>query len=151
MKNSGKKLEELIKLAAEEQGIDYTRLKDAGWQGEKTERRFTSKNICDCILFRTPFLFFVEAKSRKTSLRFDEITQLDDLIKKHNPKDKVFSGVICQLKGRMFWIVCTTIIQMRKTIGKKSFNLNDAEHFGIELKMVIPKGKRKARPDLFFI
>ena len=145
---TGKKFEAEIKAACIEQGIDFTRLKDAGWQGEKTQRRFTSKNICDCILFKDGVILFCEVKHRKGALRFDEITQLDELEKKWKPSKGVFSGVLAMLKGKIFYINTNNIIAMQNRIGKKSFNSTDAGEFGIELEMITPKGKRKPRPNM---
>jgi hypothetical protein len=150
-KNTGKKFEDLIKLSALEQGIDYTRLKDSGWTGEKTTRRFTSKNICDMILFASPSIYFVEAKSRKSSLRFDEITQLDELEKKWKPDSDIYSGIIVELSGRAFWMMYPGIKNAQRMLGKKSFNQFDAEVYGTEIELFAPKGKRKQRLMLSFI
>lgn len=146
--NDGKKLEATIKNACIEQDVDYTRLKDAGWRGEETTRRFTSKNICDCILFYNRTLLFAEIKHRKKSLRFDEITQLDELGKKWDPLNYIFSGVICQLNGRMFFLSWLKLNQMASEIEKKSFNDKDAEIHGVIIPMVKPKGKRTYRPEI---
>jgi penicillin-binding protein-related factor A (putative recombinase) len=145
---TGKKFEAEIKAACIEQDIDFTRLKDAGWQGEQTQRRFTSKNICDCILFKGGVILFCEVKHRKGALRFDEITQLGELEKKWKPSKGVFSGVLAMLKGKIFYINTNNIIAMQNRIGKKSFNYTDAADWGIEVEMIIPKGKRKLRPNL---
>ncbi len=144
-KNSGKKYEDLIKLPCEEQGVDYTRLKDAGWQGEQTQRRFTSRNICDCILFYRGNLFFVEAKKRAGSLRLDEITQKDDLMKKWNPGSGVFSGVICNLKGVDVFVCTPDLDKIKGNTNKKSFNFKDALAYGYEVARVVPAGKRTPR------
>ena len=144
--STGKKFEAVIKNACIEQGVDYTRLKDAGWQGEQTTRRFTSKNICDCILFFKRTLLFAEIKHRNGALRFDEITQLDELKKKWNPEAYIYSGVICQLKGEISFVPTPAIESMQKELGKKSFNSTDADAFGIEVNMIKPQGKRNLRP-----
>ena len=146
--STGKKFEDNVKQACVEQDIDYTRLKDAGWQGEKTQRRFTSKNICDCILFKDGVILYCEIKHRKGALRFDEITQLDELEKKWKPISGVFSGVLAMLKGKIFYINTNNIIAMRNRIGKKSFNSSDAADFGVQVEMITPKGKRKPRPNM---
>lgn len=148
MKSLGKKFEDDIKKACIEQGIDYTRLRDAGWRCEETERRFTIKNICDCILYFGGVILFAEMKHRKQSLRFDEITQLDDLKKKWNPGAGVFSGVFCMLNGDIYFLSYQNIIDMRAELGKKSFNGNDALHYGLVVKMFVPNGKRAQRPDV---
>ena len=148
MKNSGKKFEELFKLSCEEQDVDCTRLKDAGWQGEQTQRRFTPKNICDFICHNGKKLLFVELKSRKSSLRFDELTQLKDVTPKHRPEKNRFAGFLCELKGRWFFLDVEEIASMQKLIDKKSFNANDAEEYGQEINGVTPKGCRKARINI---
>lgn len=144
-KNTGKKFEELFKLSCEEQDIDYTRLKDAGWQGEQTQRRFTPKNICDCIVHNGKKLLFVELKSRKQSLRFDELTQLDDIRPKHRPEKNRYAGFLCELKGMWFYLSVDEIDAMQASIGKKSFNTTDAVEFGSQISSITPKGCRKAR------
>ena len=143
--SEGKKFEAEFKQACIEQNIDYTRLKDSGWQGETTTRRFTVKNICDCILFKNGVILFAELKHRKGALRFDEITQLDDLEKKWKPSEGVFSGVVAKLKGIIYFIPTEQILLMRDHINKKSFNAGDAEEYGYKLIMFKPKGKRKER------
>ena len=148
MKNSGKKFEELFKKSCIEQGLDYTRLKDAGWQGEQTQRRFTSRNICDCIVFNGKTLLFAELKSRKSSLRFDELTQLKDLSPKHKPERNQLAGFVCELNGLWFFLSVTDIEYMSDNIGKKSFNSNDANEYGIAIDGVTPKGCRKARLNI---
>ena len=149
--NTGKKLEALIKQSAEELGWDCTRLRDAGWQGEKTQRRFTVKNICDFILFKTPDLFFIEAKSGKTSITFDRLTQQEDLLKKNNPEKRIYAGYICEIKGKWFFLAATAIHFMEINLGKKSFNADDADAYGYELVGYIPNGKRKARINLDYL
>ena len=149
--NTGKKLEELIKDSAKQLGIDYTRLKDAGWQGEQTQRRFTVKNICDCILFNVPKLYFIEAKSGKTSITFARLTQQKDLIKKHNPSKFINAGYICQIKGIWFYLSASEIERMQDEIGKKSFNDCDAARYGKGLPGFTPTGKRKQRIALTYL
>lgn len=148
--STGKKLEALIKKACVEQGVDFTRLRDAGFmRSEKSEhKRFTPKNICDCILFYRGVILFAEIKHRNGALRFDEITQLPDLEKKWKPEEGVYSGVICQLKGNMHFVPTSTIVQMKRESHKKSFNSSDAGHLGLNLHMFTPPRKRTERPNM---
>jgi hypothetical protein len=151
---TGKEFESLVKLAAEEQGIDYTRLVDAGYNlaTEKSKtKRFTPKNICDCILFKQPFMFFVEVKHRKSSIRFDELKQLERLRSKHKPESNIYAGFIVMVGNRCFWLSVPTIDKIQQNTPKKSFNSGDASCYGYEIGMVTPKGKRKPRPELCFI
>ena len=146
MKNFGKAFESDFKNACIEQGIDYTRLKDAGWQGESTVRRFTPRNICDCILFHHSIIVFAELKHRNNSLPFKDITQIEDLRKKWNPESGVFSGVVCCLKREVFFISTVNIDVMQSALGKKSFNADDANTYGLRVVPIVPKGKKKVRP-----
>lgn len=149
-KNSGKKFEDLVKLACEEQDVDYTRLKDAGFmRAEKSEhKRFTPKNICDAILVSRGTVVFTEMKSRKSALRFDEITQLKDLKKKWLPRKAIISGVLCNLNGTIVFMSVPAILLMESEINKKSFNSSDALAYGMAVETFIPLRKRTARPNI---
>ena len=163
--NTGKKFEELFKKSAIEKGYDFTRLKDAGYVGDKSEsRRFTSKNICDCILFGWGSIYYLELKSRAKSLRFDEVTQEKALMKKETfiqeNIDKCRSaeaGVLVhfQQSNRVFYYCIAMTEQLKDDTGKKSFNVNDIENladehpaFCFELDMITPVGKRTERIDV---
>lgn len=161
--NTGKKFEELFKLSAIEQGYDYTRLKDAGFVGDKSSsRRFTPKNICDCIVFGNRQIYFLELKSRKSALRFDEITQIEDLKNKckslmspHTHGGSAGVLVHFQDTDRVFYYYAMITDQLESDCGKKSFNTRDMialsdKHPSLcfELTKFIPTGKRKARIDL---
>lgn len=149
--NKGKKLEQKIKQACEEQFIDFTRLRDAGYQpqhGKIEKIRFTPKNICDCILFKNGVILFAEIKRREKSIAFKDITQLEDLQKKWKPDEGVYSGVIIELEGILFFLSTDVIDRMIVEIGKKSFNKNDADHYGLFVPQEIPQGKRTSRPNI---
>ena len=147
--NTGKKLEAKIKQACIEQDVDYTRMKDAGWNGEQTARRFTSRNICDCILFYNRTLLFAEIKRRAKSLTFASVTQYDDLCDKWLPDKFIYSGVICELDERVFFVSVPAMKSMMDKLGKKSFNATDASEYGMEIAMVVPHKKRTARPVIW--
>ena len=164
MKNTGKKFEELFKKSAIEQGFDYTRLKDAGYVGDKSEsRRFTPKNICDCILFGYGHLFYLELKSRVSSLRFDEVTQYSALMKKEDSLQSsrktlmASAGVVIhfQKTDRVFYYNIALTEQLMIDTGKKSFNTSDIESLAsdhpslcFELHKFIPERKRSNRINL---
>ena len=147
--NTGKKFEADIKQACIEQDVDYTRMKDSGWTGEQTAKRFTSRNICDTILFYNRTLLFSEQKCRAKMLAFKEITQYKDLLTKWNPDKFIFSGVIAKLDGRVFFVSTPTITLMIEQLGKKSFNATDASEYGMEIAQVVPKGKKNPRPVIW--
>lgn len=151
----GKKFESLIKESAELQGIDVTRLHDAGSYvgGQQTGegRRFTQKNICDFILYDGSIMFFVEAKVRKSSLRFDDLTQLPMMKKKLPSANKVGSKIGFLVRfwsGETFWVPAEVIDEFERFTGKKSFNARDCLGFGhsiTPLKYYRPKRKRTDR------
>ena len=147
-KKPGKEFEKLVKLSCEEQDIDFTRLRDAGWTGEQTQRRFTIKNICDAILFYKGIIVFVEMKTRKKSLRFDDITQLDDLGKKWKPENGVFSGVLCSLGNELSFVTYNNLLALKLNMIKKSLNHSDTDEYGIQIDRYVPPGKRIARLDI---
>lgn len=154
----GKGFEKLIQDSCHINGIDCVRLRDAGYRGEQTERRFTIKNICDFIIFNGEKVFKVEVKKRKSSCRFDELTQLSSLIKEfervcdYEISEKVAEVFIVYFEslGSAFVIYATMIDELKSMCGKKSFNTKDLEilsdehpAFCYELEFYIPKRRRK--------
>lgn len=151
--NTGKKFEQLIKQSAEEQGIEYTRFRDAGamLRSELSkQKRFTPKNICDCLLFNGRSLYYIEAKVGKTSVSFDRLTQHPELMKKAgSPTPGVHAGYLFDIKGRCFYVRAQDIEIIRESTGKKSVNDKDLEGLhGVEIPRVVPPGKRSPRLDL---
>ena len=147
-KSIGSKFEALVKKSCIEQGVDFTRFRDAGWTGETTTRRFTIKNICDCLFLFEQCAVFIEIKTRKKSIRFDEITQLDDLGKKWKPDEHIYSGIIAKLNERSFFLSYSDLICMQSEIEKKSFNDKDADIYGMEMPTFIPPRARTNRFDI---
>lgn len=156
---NGKQFEKLIQDSCAYHHIDCVRLKDAGWMGEKTERRFTIRNICDFIVFNGFKLYKIEAKKRETSCRFDDLTQLKALTKEFKKVEPYrIAGLISELfvvyfqnHKRVFAIQATIIDELKHQTGKKSFNLKDLEAlqnehplFCYEIRLEVPAGKRKA-------
>ena len=162
MKNSGKQFEELFKESCLIQGISCTRLKDAGWQGESTDRRFTVTNICDFICYSGSLnydnerkLYFLELKTGKDRITFDRLKQSDRLSKKFLENSKLHeTGYIFELdtKGvKKYWFIDTCdLLALQEVIEKKSFNYNDLLDFqyGREIDTYIPTRKRKPRLDM---
>lgn len=149
--NTGKKFEALIKESADLLGIDCTRFKDAGFTGEKqSSKRFTIKNMCDFILFNGHTLYYIEAKSGKTSITFDRLTQQDELEKKRKRNFLgVRAGYLFEIKGKWYYLSSGKIEELIQQTGKKSFNCNDLEDVGaICVPKYIPAKARKARLDL---
>lgn len=147
---SGKDFEALIKDSCEKQGISYTRLKDAGWMGESTERRFTPTNICDCIIFDGKTLLFAEAKHRKDRVEFSGLKQLPDLLKKQSKENmtgNIKYGFLFCIKNQFYYADASFIESMKHILGKKSFNVCDANLHLKRIKTFIPNRARKERLD----
>ncbi len=142
----GKALEKLLQESCELQFVDCTRLRDAGWQGEQTQRRFTIKNICDFILFSDDCIVYTECKHAKDRLELSRLTQQDDLMKKINQSTpNLYAGYLCHIGSETFFISAVTI---RNYADKKSINRADAERIGFKVRHYVPHGKRKWRLDI---
>jgi hypothetical protein len=150
--NTGKIFEATIQDSASVLGIDCTRFKDAGFmRQEKSEhKRFTIKNMCDFLLFNGYTLYYIEAKTGKTSIAFDRLTQQDALEKKRNKfYPNVKTGYLFEIKGKWFYLCSSEIEPLKAMTGKKSFNDKDLERSdAIAIPGYTPKRARKARLDL---
>ena len=118
--NRGKKFENVIKesfLKVPNVSIDRLHDQTNGFKG--------SQNICDFIVYKEPYEYYIECKSvHGASLPFSNITetQWNGLLDKSQIKG-VFAGVIC------WWVdkditrfIPIQILQMLKEEGKKSLN-----------------------------
>lgn len=142
----GKTFEKLLQESCELQFVDCTRLRDAGWQGEQTQRRFTIKNICDFILFADGCIVFVECKHAKERLELSRLTQQADLIKKLSKSiPNLFAGYLLHIAGETYFISAAAIDKFGE---KKSINKADAKKLGFSVRPYIPHGKRKERLDI---
>lgn len=142
----GKSFEKLLQESCELQFVDCTRLRDAGWQGEQTQRRFTIKNICDFILFAEGCIVYIECKHAKERLELSRLTQQSDLLKKlAQSTQSLFAGYLLHIAGETYFISAAAI---DKYSDKKSINKADAQRLGVSVRHYIPHGKRKARLDI---
>lgn len=159
--NVGKKFEELIQDSCKVAGVDCTRLKDAGWQGETTQRRFTSKNICDFMLFDGERLAFAEAKTSKgDSITFDRLTQQKELMKKKESArlSNLHYGYLLEFRksNKYFYISAYSVYRLQQSLDKKSFNVKDLEYYkayGVVrcINTYLPPRKRNNRLDMGFL
>jgi len=141
----GKALEKLLQESCAMQGIDCTRLRDAGWQGEQTQRRFTVKNICDFIVFGDGTLLYIECKSSKDRLALSRLTQQKDLLSKAaSTAQNIFCGYLVWIDGEFVFIRAGAVEQLAST-GKKSINKTDAMRIGTVIQQFTPKRARKPR------
>jgi len=144
----GKGLEKLLQESCKIQGIDCTRLRDAGWQGEQTQRRFTVKNICDFILFSQGAILYIECKHSKGSLALSRLTQHKDLMAKDDQRiQNLFPGYLVHIGGETRFIRARAIEEFIST-GKKSINQKDAARIGVPVLEFTPARARKPRLDI---
>lgn len=144
----GKGLEKLLQESCKLQKIDCTRLRDAGWQGEATQRRFTVKNICDFILFDQGTIVYLECKHSKDRLALSRLTQQDDLIAKAaQRKPGLFAGYLCHIGGENFYISAEAV-EIFAIAGKKSISKTDAAMIGQRVVTFTPPRARKPRLDI---
>lgn len=85
MRNKGYILQDNIKKSCEKQDILFYRFKDSPFSFANSDKtKFTTNNICDCMMFLANKLLFVELKSTKgKSFSFTEhsLRQLNDINK----------------------------------------------------------------------
>ena len=142
----GKDFEKLLQESCELQFVDCTRLRDAGWQGEQTQRRFTIKNICDFILFSDGCIVYTECKHAKDRLELSRLTQQPDLMKKIGQSTpNLYAGYLLHISGDTYFISATAIAGYKE---KKSINKADAQSLGVSVRHYVPHGKRKERLDI---
>jgi len=144
----GKGLEKLLQESCKLQKIDCTRLRDAGWQGEATQRRFTVKNICDFILFDQGAIVYLECKHSKDRLALSRLTQQNELLEKLlQCKKNLFAGYLCHIHGQNFYISAEAV-RVFSILGKKSINKADAVRIGKPVLDFTPPRARKPRLDI---
>lgn len=134
--NRGKQFEGVVKHAFEKvEGVSIDRLHDqtTGYKG--------SSNICDFIVYKKPYQYYIECKSvHGNTLPFRNITdnQWNGLLEK-SKIEGVFAGILC------WWIdkdvtkfIPIQVLEHEKFIGAKSARYDSKLFSSIEI-----KGKKK--------
>mgnify|MGYP002857632683 CR=1 FL=1 len=140
--NYGKQFEQVIREAFEKvPDVSIDRLHD-----QTTKFKGTSANICDFIVYKEPYEYYIECKSiHGASLPFSNITdtQWNGLLEKSNIKG-VFAGVIC------WWIdkdvtlfIPIQVLQNFRTVGLKSIRWDDPDRRIVSRRIVRISGKKK--------
>jgi len=134
--NRGKKFENVIKTAFEKvDGVSIDRLHDqtTGFKG--------SSNICDFIVYKEPYEYYIECKSvHGASLPFSNITetQWQGMLEK-SKIEGVFAGVICWwIDKNVTKFIPIQALQWNKENGYKSIRFDHNGTSFIEI-----KGKKK--------
>ena len=146
--NRGKQFEDVVRKAFEKvPGVSIDRLHDqtTGFKG--------SQNICDFIVYRKPYEYYIECKSVKGNiLPFRNITetQWDELLKKVEIEG-VIAGIICWWTQRDTTLfIPIQILEAEKLNGKKSIRFDYENQFlgyypsgKLEIKTIKILGKKK--------
>lgn len=139
--NRGKQFENVIRKAFESvPNVSVDRLHDQtnGFKG--------SQNICDFIVYKEPYEYYIECKSvHGASLPFRNITdtQWDGLLEK-SKIEGVYAGIICwwTQKDKTVFIPIQTLELMR-TVGMKSVRYDAIDDCDGDTDMIEIKGKKK--------
>jgi len=163
---TGKAFEQRFKQACDEQGVLIIRLRDAGYQGEQTsQRRFTIKNVADCIVFDGTKFVVCELKHRKSSLAFKDISQykdikkINDFIESNGMHNATAGLLVCfGSMDKIYWVHIAMIDELKHMTSKKSFNFKDCQKLELDhplmcmkVDAIIPPRKRTQRIDTSFI
>ena len=135
-KNEGKKFEEDFMDSVPDTCWVYRLRDNASSFANGKNTRFTSRNICDYIMYDdlSKSLFLIECKSTKSKsipIAMIRENQIDGLKKasEHN----LTAGILVNFRNDnndTFFVEINKFIHMTKSINKKSFNINDFENVG---------------------
>lgn len=134
VKNMGYVLQDNIKKSCEKQDILFYRFKDSPFSFANSEKtKFTTNNICDCMMFLANKLLFVELKSTKgKSFSFTEhsLRQLNDINKIIHNKNgykrfNVYGCFIIEFREleETYFIEVQNIIEYLKENNTKTINI----------------------------
>lgn len=145
----GKQFEDVIRKAFEKvPNVSIDRLHD-----QTTHWKGSSANICDFIVYKEPYEYYIECKSvHGNTLPFSNITdtQWNGLLEK-SKIEGVFAGVICwwtQKDTTLF--IPIQILEAERLEGKKSIRFDYENQFlgyfpsgELEIETIQIKGKKK--------
>lgn len=138
MKGEGKKFEEDFKNSIP-QDVLFIRLKDAGGWSNGDNTRFTIRNECDGIVFKSPLIYLTELKSHK-----GKSIPIKDVVRESEQKAKIEKG-----KKTRIEILCE-YHRKPNVIAGVAFNFRDTEEtyfvFVDKVQQFIDKGERASFP-----
>lgn len=95
------------------------------------------QNICDFIVFTSPWQFFLELKSRQgNTLNFKEITDTQYLgLLKKSAKKNVIPGILVDYRDyeEVYFVHIQDCYRLREVEGKKSLHIKDVREIGLQL------------------
>lgn len=146
MRNKGYVLQDNIKKSCEKQDILFYRFKDSPFSFANSEKtKFTTNNICDCMVFLANKLLFVELKSVKgKSFSFIEhsLRQLNDINKIIHNKNgykrfNVYGCFIIEFREleEIYFIEVQNIIKYLEKNNTKTINIKKYKERGKYIKV----------------
>lgn len=135
MKGEGKKFEEDFKNSIPED-ILFIRLKDAGGWSNGDNTRFTIRNECDGIMFKSPLIYLTELKSHKgKSIPIKDIVRESeqkakeekgkktrlDILCEYNQKPNVMAGILINFRDvEETWFVPVDKVQQFISLAQRA-------------------------------
>lgn len=153
MQNIGKVFEGEIKESVPKDCFYYRFIDNAASFGGGENTRFTSHNLCDCMVMSEDILYLMELKSHKgISLPLSCIrkNQIEGMKKIEHPKIKAIFIINFRDKEKTFAIGAKEIGQFVEANERKSIPLKWCEENGIEIMGQKKKVKYKYLLDKFF-
>ena len=148
--NKGYVLQDNIKKSCEKQDILFYRFKDSPFSFANSDKtRFTTNNICDCMLFLGGRLLFLELKSiqgKSKSFTNHDFRQLNDIHKiiynKQNIKRYgVFGGFLIEFREieKSYYFSIDDIFKYFEENDTKTLNIEKylKNYYAIEIKQEI--------------
>ena len=144
--NKGYVLQDNIKKSCEKQDILFYRFKDSPFSFANSDKtKFTTNNICDCMMFLANKLLFVELKSTKgKSFSFTEhsLRQLNDINKIIHSKNgykrfNVYGCFVIEFREleKTYFIEVQDIIKYLKENNTKTINIKKYKEVGKYIKI----------------
>lgn len=157
MSNNGKKFETNFKLSVIEQGLFFERFQDSNKFGFGDKTRFTLNSPCDCFVYDTQYLYYIELKTTiGTSISFNQPCtekgngtymikpkQVTSLLERDKYKN-VYGLLVLDyadrvnkkgeiIEGGTYAIRIEDFYNWAESVDKKSINKDDAEKIGIKI------------------
>ena len=138
MRDRGKIFEDNFKKSVPNE-ILYERFKDgtSNWSRSDDKVRFQAKNVCDCFLFDSYVLLYLELKSHKgKSLPLNCIRENQQKeLPKRQMHENVLSGLLVEFSDleRVFYLNIDDFIKFKETSDRKSIPLEYFIDYGIEV------------------
>ena len=151
-KNKGYVFQDNIKKSCEKQDILFYRFKDSPFSFANSDKtKFTTNNICDCMIFLGGRLLFLELKSVKgksksfTNHEFRQLNDINKIIHNKNGLKRygVFGGFLIEFREleKSYYFSVDDIFKYFEENNTKTINLEkyikNYEYIEIEQKLLV--------------